>query len=270
VRSAGDLAGTAVELAAAAGRTPLLLVDYTEAALEGGRLLRELLASEPGQAGRTVLLAGVSEQGGARQLVRDLGLLGSLAKPVHPGQLFALVGEQRQPAVVDAAPLAPRPAIPTPLAARTGVRVLLAEDNVVNRRLACRVLEKAGHRVLQVQNGREALAMLEREPVDLVLMDVQMPELDGFAATRELRRREQTTGRHLPVLALTAHAMSGDEERCLAAGMDGYVVKPFKAEILLARIKELVTAVPAVITEPLLQVSGATGANGIEERGGRR
>jgi CheY-like chemotaxis protein len=240
VIACADLPAVATALAVEAPRAPLLLVDHPLAGAEGGRALRELLATMPGQAQRCVLLADVSELGGARQLVRDLGLAGCLAKPVHLGQLLQLLWPQPASPREAILPVSPpgAPVLRSP-ARVTGLRILLAEDNAVNRRLACRVLEKAGHGVLQAQDGREALALLEREPVDLVLMDVQMPEMDGFAATRELRRREQTTGRHLPVLALTAHAMSGDEERCLAAGMDGYVIKPFRTEELLARIHSL-------------------------------
>ena len=125
--------------------------------------------------------------------------------------------------------------------------MLLAEDNAVNQRLTSRILEKAGHHVVVASNGRIALELLDREIVDVVLMDVQMPELDGFSATRELRRREQASGRHVPVIALTAHAMSGDEARCLDAGMDSYLIKPFKAHELLARIESFAatTAVAA-------------------------
>mgnify|MGYP001181036242 CR=1 FL=1 len=122
------------------------------------------------------------------------------------------------------------------------LRILLAEDNTVNQRLAVRILEKRGHAVVVAYNGKEALAALEREPFDLVLMDVEMPEMGGFEATEHIRRREGDTGRHLPILALTAHAMKGDRERCLKVGMDGYVAKPIQARELYQAIAELLPA----------------------------
>ena len=116
------------------------------------------------------------------------------------------------------------------------MRVLLAEDNAVNQHLAVRLLEKHGHTVVIANNGREALAALARETFDLVLMDVQMPEMDGLEATAEIRRLENAVGRRIPIIAMTAHAMKGDEERCLAAGMDGYISKPIKPAELFALI----------------------------------
>jgi CheY-like chemotaxis protein/HPt (histidine-containing phosphotransfer) domain-containing protein len=117
----------------------------------------------------------------------------------------------------------------------------------VNQKLASRTLEKRGHTVIVAGNGREALAALEREPCDLALMDVQMPEMDGFEATAAIRERERTMGGHLPIIAMTAHAMMGDRERCLEAGMDGYVSKPIQAAQLLAEIERLI---PADVTPP--------------------
>ncbi|MCL4829460.1 MAG: response regulator [Caldilinea sp.] len=116
------------------------------------------------------------------------------------------------------------------------LHILLAEDNVVNQKVAVRLLEKHGFRVTVVTNGVEALDALSRETYDLVLMDIQMPLMDGLEAVQRLRQREQTGGGHIPVIAMTAHAMQGDRERCLEAGMDGYVSKPFKVDILLAEI----------------------------------
>jgi two-component system sensor histidine kinase/response regulator len=119
------------------------------------------------------------------------------------------------------------------------LRILLAEDNPVNRTVAVRLLEKLGHRVTEACTGRQALNAIEAEPFDVVLMDVQMPEMDGFEAAGIIRQRERTRGGHLPLIALTAHAMKGDEERCLAAGMDAYISKPIDAARLVGAIERL-------------------------------
>ena len=113
-----------------------------------------------------------------------------------------------------------------------GLKILLAEDNAVNQILAVRLLERRGHQVVVANNGRDAVQQLARERFDLILMDVQMPEMDGFEATAAIRKSEQGTGRHMRILAMTAHAMKGDAERCLNAGMDGYISKPIRAEEL--------------------------------------
>jgi two-component system, sensor histidine kinase and response regulator len=109
---------------------------------------------------------------------------------------------------------------------------LVAEDNLVNQRLIARLLEKRGYRVAIAANGREALSALEKETYDLVLMDVQMPVMDGMEATTMIREKEKLSGAHQAVIALTAHAMKGDQERCLAAGMDAYLTKPIRSHEL--------------------------------------
>ncbi len=131
--------------------------------------------------------------------------------------------------------------VAAPVAARR-LHVLLAEDNLVNQTLGRRLLEKRGHRVTVAGNGSEALAKLHEESFDLVLMDVQMPEMDGFEATGAIRAQERTTGAHLPIIAMTAHAMVGDQERCVAAGMDGYVSKPVSAQRVFDEIDRIVPA----------------------------
>ena len=128
----------------------------------------------------------------------------------------------------------------TDVARRTSaLRILLAEDNVVNRRLALRLLEKMGHRVSIATTGREALAALETHDFDLAILDVQMPEVDGIEATTIVRARERETRRHLPIIAMTAHTMVGDRERCLRAGMDGYVPKPIDQRVLAEEIQRV-------------------------------
>ncbi len=119
------------------------------------------------------------------------------------------------------------------------LRVLVAEDHPINRMLATRMLQRAGHEVVSVENGAEAVTAIESGRFDLVLMDVQMPVMDGLDATRAVRRREAVTGHHIPIIALTAFALAGDRERCLEAGMDDYLSKPMRAESLLAAIKRL-------------------------------
>jgi two-component system sensor histidine kinase/response regulator len=122
------------------------------------------------------------------------------------------------------------------------LRVLLAEDNAVNQHLARALLEKEGHAVTLARDGNEAVRLALDGGFDAVLMDVQMPGLDGFEATAAIRRHEKRTSGHLPIIGVTAHAMKGDRERCLAAGMDHYVAKPLRAELLM---KALASAVPA-------------------------
>jgi two-component system, sensor histidine kinase and response regulator len=126
-------------------------------------------------------------------------------------------------------------------------RILVAEDNPVNQAVARRLLRKRGHTVTIVDNGREALAALEKETFDLVLMDVQMPEMDGFAVAREIRKAEQGGQDHLPVIAMTAHAMKGDREECLAAGMDDYIAKPINRE----ELRQVIERVMAARKEPV-------------------
>ena len=123
--------------------------------------------------------------------------------------------------------------------AQSGIRILLAEDNPVNQKLAVRLLEKRGHSVVVATNGLEALEALEHERFDLVLMDVQMPEMSGLEATEAIRFKERETGRHIPIIAMTAHAMRGDRERCLESGMDGYATKPLSIGELVKTMEEV-------------------------------
>ena len=116
------------------------------------------------------------------------------------------------------------------------LRILLAEDNPINRRLAERLLEKREHQITIAFNGREAVRHFETGEFDVVLMDVQMPELDGYGATAAIRKLEASRGTHVPIIGVTAHALKGDRERCLAAGMDGYVAKPILPKVLYAEI----------------------------------
>jgi CheY-like chemotaxis protein len=133
---------------------------------------------------------------------------------------------------------------------------LLAEDDPVNQRVAVGLLAKAGHTVVVAQHGREVLRILEREPdLDLVLMDVQMPELDGLEATKLIREREKATGGHVPILAMTASAMKGDREHCLAAGMDGYVSKPVQPQALREAIASLLQPVPVLYWQPVAETA---------------
>jgi two-component system, sensor histidine kinase and response regulator len=175
------------------------------------------------------MLTSGDRQGDAARC-RDLDLAAYLVKPVKPAELNR--------AIAAALPSAPVPvALPTAKAktdlSTRPLRVLIVEDNAVNQRVVVRLLEKYGHSIALANHGGEALAVLAEERFDLVLMDVQMPVMDGFEATRIIREREAGTGWQTPVVAMTAHAMKGDRERCLAAGMDDYVSKPVqRAELL--------------------------------------
>jgi CheY-like chemotaxis protein len=120
------------------------------------------------------------------------------------------------------------------------LRILLAEDGLVNQKLAVALLKKRGHQVAVVHNGQEAVSRCETESFDMILMDIEMPEMDGLQATTAIRQRENDLGLHTPIVAMTAHAMKGDRERCLSVGMDAYIAKPIRPRELFATIDSLV------------------------------
>ena len=195
------------------------------------------------------------------QQSRELGIAAYLTKPVQPSELFnaVLIALAKRGQVPTAAP--DKPVSPTEQAVSR--KVLLAEDNEVNRRLVRTLLEKRGHTVVLAENGQEALNALAREDVDVVLMDIQMPVMDGFEAIRAIRARETSSGGHLPIIALTAHAMKGDRERCLEAGADDYVTKPVRTAELLAAMERVMTqrTIPTPSGGPATNVSTSTVLN---------
>jgi CheY-like chemotaxis protein len=145
------------------------------------------------------------------------------------------------------------------------LRVLVAEDNVLNRRLTAALLERLGHTAVFVADGREAVTQARTGSFDAVLMDIQMPEMDGVEATAQIRAREKATGAHLPIIAVTAHAMPGDRERCLKAGMDDYLSKPFRSRELLDAMAR-VTAVSSVADKVFEEPSWERGNNRADSR----
>ena len=139
--------------------------------------------------------------------------------------------------------LAPEPCVVAlpPSSPPTQLRILVAEDNIINQRVARALLEKRGHQVAVATTGKQVLAMIAEQQFDVILMDVQMPELDGLEAAAAIRAAEAGTTRHLPIIAMTAHAMKGDAEHCIAAGMDAYVSKPVSQEVLFAALTKVVS-----------------------------
>jgi PAS domain S-box-containing protein len=194
-----------------------------------------------------VMMLSTADQISDTQRCRQMKLERYLPKPIHPTDLLEhiLSGVAKiKPAISEtpAAPsqtAAPTPTLPLEDEASKGLYVLLAEDNPVNQKLAVRLLEKHGHRSVIANNGKEAVDLWEKDSFDLILMDMQMPIMDGLEAVRIIRGLEQSTGKHMPIIALTANAMKGDEERCLEAGCDGYVSKPIQTKQLFYMIENV-------------------------------
>jgi len=180
-----------------------------------------------------IVMVSACNPGDLRQCER-LGIAGHLIKPVKQSELFDTIA-----VVLDAGSLLSM-AQPAPATCSLRpLKVLLAEDTLVNQKLAVGLLQRQGHQVVVANNGREALQALESSHFDLVLMDVQMPDMDGLEATEIIRQQEQGSGRRVPIIAMTAHAMKGDRERCLEAGMDGYLAKPIRATALFETMAEV-------------------------------
>jgi signal transduction histidine kinase/DNA-binding response OmpR family regulator len=222
---------------------PLVLTDAHMPEMDGFALA-ECIRQDSNLALATVMMLASGGQKGDAARCRELGVAAYLTKPIRKVELreaiLTVLGMKLQPQ--QKSPLVTRHSLRE---RRLGLRILLAEDNAVNQRLAVRLLEKHGHTVVVAPNGRVALEELEKSNFagfDVVLMDIQMPEMEGYEATSAIREREKTTGDHLPIIAMTAHAMKGDRERCLASGMDGYVSKPLQVEDLFAAIEAVVQA----------------------------
>jgi two-component system sensor histidine kinase/response regulator len=239
----GEAALTALRKAKALGDPfPLVLTDCHMPGMDGFGLAAEI-KSDPQLAGATIMMLSSGGQRGDAVLCRAMGVAAYLTKPIRKSELREAILQQLGQESSDArqSGLITRHSLRE---ARKGLNVLVADDDPVNQHLAVRLLEKLGHKVVVAENGREALAALERSPFDLVLMDVQMPGVDGIEATAAIREAEKSTGAHLPILALIADAMKADEERCLAAGVDAHISKPIQAQALFETIERLLLAKP--------------------------
>jgi signal transduction histidine kinase/CheY-like chemotaxis protein/HPt (histidine-containing phosphotransfer) domain-containing protein len=209
---------------------PLVITDVNMPGMDGFELV-ERMRQEPGFGGATILMLTSDMSRGDSARGREMGVQYHLIKPIRQSTLLDTIlnalGKQHGGEEGSAW----KAGAPTDRAVRV-LRVLIAEDNVVNQHLVTRLLAKRGHTGVLARNGREAIARLEQERFDLVLMDIQMPEMDGFEATAAIREMEKGNGSHMPIIAMTANAMKGDRERCLEAGMDDYVSKPIHGQEL--------------------------------------
>jgi two-component system, sensor histidine kinase and response regulator len=214
----------------------LLLLDANMPDLDGFGVAEEI-AAKPELAGATIMMLTSSGEFGDAGRCRGLGISAYLTKPVRQAELLAQIHR-----VLDKSVRVPDSRTPRAPSVTPDVRpakVLLAEDNVVNQRVAVGLLTRRGHTVQVANNGREALAMLAHETFDVVLMDVQMPEMGGLEATLAIRDREQATGSgRARIIAMTAHVMTGDRDRCIAAGMDGYLSKPINHTLLFEVVED--------------------------------
>jgi CheY-like chemotaxis protein len=191
-----------------------------------------------------VMLSSVGQRGDAARS-REIGFAAYLTKPVRHSELFdcltTVLGRQTQEVVSQPAPIITRHSLAEDGKYRT--RILVVEDNVINQKVAMHLLERLGYRADAVANGLEAVKALATVPYDLVLMDVQMPEMDGLEATRVIRNPQSAVRDHeVPIIAMTAHAMKGDREKCIEAGMDDYVAKPVGRQELAEAIERRLSA----------------------------
>ncbi len=228
----GEAALAALEQAIAAGKPhPLVILDMQTSFMDGFELAEQIRRYPESGATKVVVLSSAGARGDAARC-KELGIAGYLTRPAKDSELLACL----LTVLTAPAPNGKSPALVTRHSLRESPRrILLAEDSIVNQRLAVRLLEKQGHSVVVANNGREAVDALQRQVFDVVLMDVQMPVMNGFEATSAIRAKEKANGERVRIIAITAHALKGDRERCLAAGMDGYISKPIQPhELYLA------------------------------------
>ncbi len=208
----------------------LILMDMHMPKMDGFELIERIRQEKDSSTATIMMLTSAGHRGDAARC-QELGVAAYLLKPIRQSELreaiARVLGAKEQKGAI---PLITRYSLHDAREPSSSLRVLLVEDNPVNQRLASRLLEKRGHSVVVAANGLEALEALEKENFDLVFMDVQMPVMDGFETTAAIRKKERAGGVRLPIVALTAHAMKGDREKCLAGGMDGYLTKPIRPQ----------------------------------------
>jgi two-component system sensor histidine kinase/response regulator len=222
---------------------PLILVDAHMPEMDGFALTEHIVAMPEFRDSSVIMLTSAGQPRDA-QRCRDLGLAGYLTKPVGQSELLDVVSGALGRTAGRTLRKDSESSLPLPPAKR-GLSILLAEDNVVNQKLAVLLLERRGHSVTVAAHGNEALAAFQQQSFDVCLMDIQMPELNGLETTAAIRSRENGTSRHLPIIAMTAHAIKGDREICLRSGMDAYLSKPVRADELFHAIESLVAGRPA-------------------------
>ncbi|MEW6379380.1 MAG: PAS domain S-box protein [bacterium] len=232
--------------AAAFAHSPyrLVLLDVQMPGMDGFEVSRRI-KNNPALADARIIVLTSLGQRGETKICRELGISAYLLKPIRQSELFNAISqvmggviygqEQAAPSLVTRHTLREKKN-------RRSLSILLAEDDPINQKVAVGMLKKQGYLVQVAEDGEKALMVLDHQPVDLVLMDVQMPVMDGFEATRAIREREKLSGLHTPIIAITAHAMKGDKDRCLEAGMDGYISKPIKMTELEQEIERLIPA----------------------------
>ncbi len=245
----GAAALHAMIVAADAGRPfTLVLLDANMPDVDGFAVAERIVSNKQ-LSGATIMMLTSSGQYGDIVRARELGIAAHLVKPVDASDLHDTICRVVSRTDV---PVSRQPARPAAMAAKP-LDILLAEDNIVNQRVAVGLLTRRGHRVTVVDNGRAAVDAAMARPFDLVLMDIQMPVMGGVDATAELRRRERDGAPRLRIVAMTAHAMTGDRETFLAAGMDGYVSKPVDPDVLFAVVEQEPSAEPAPADQPPIQ-----------------
>ncbi|HEV2991502.1 MAG TPA: response regulator, partial [Candidatus Angelobacter sp.] len=235
--SGGEALRLLYQAAAARDPFPLLLADHRMPGMNGLELVQKITL-RPELAATVMMMLTSDDYHGTALRCAEMNVGAYLIKPIKQSELLAalrrvIASAKELAAAAPIAPSAPKYSI------ADGLKILVAEDNIINQKLAKRLLEKMGHHVTVAQSGLDALEQVQRQTVDLILMDVQMPEMDGFAATQAIREWEKDMGSHIPIIAMTAHAMKGDQEMCLSVGMDGYITKPINSKGLENTIQEV-------------------------------
>ncbi len=239
VVESGKAALDALEQAQRLG-TPfaLVLLDAMMPEMDGFTLADQIM-QRPELAEATLMMLSSADQHRDAVRCREMGLAAYMTKPIKQSELQNTIVSSLGVLSHLTAPTSTPVPETMQMPGLRQLKILVAEDSVVNQTLAVRLLERRGHTAVVAGSGQQALAALEAQRFDVVLMDVQMPEMDGLEATACIREQEQTTGDHIPIIAMTAHVMQGDRERCLEAGMDDYVAKPIQAESLFETIERL-------------------------------